>query len=87
MFTWSAVNGTLDVKKDDIIVEFLTTTNGGDVNMSVIIPFVNDDTIEAEEGFYLVMTVYSRADFNVHRNGVALVRIEDDDSKVVLILI
>ena len=87
MFMWSAVNGTLDIEKDDIIVEFPTAASGGDVNVSFIIPFMNDDTIEAEEGFYLVMTVYSRADFNVLRNGVALVRIEDDDSKVVLTLI
>ena len=56
--------------------------------MSVTIPFINDDTNEAEEGFYLLVTINTLlsnpvdvANAVVLRNGVSLVRIRDDDGK------
>lgn len=57
--------------------------------MPVTILFINDDTNEATEGFYLLVTINTLesnpidvANAVVLRNGVALVRIRDDDGKV-----
>ena len=54
--------------------------------MPVTIPFINDNTNEADEGFYLLVTVNTLlsdpidvASAVVLRNGVALVTIRDDD--------
>lgn len=60
--------------------------------MTVTIPFINDDINEAEEGFYLLITVNALlsdptdvSNAIVLRNGVALVRIRDDDGESGLI--
>ena len=57
--------------------------------MPVTIPIINDDTNEALEGLYLLVTINTVesnptdvANAVVLRNGVALVRITDDDGKV-----
>ena len=59
----------------------------------VTVPLINDDTNEATEGFYLLITINTLesnptdvADAVVLRNGVALVRIKDDDGKVYIVL-
>ena len=56
--------------------------------MPVTIPFIDDNTNEAEEGFYLLVTVNTLlsdptdvSNAVVLRNGVALVSIRDDDGK------
>ena len=57
--------------------------------MPITIPIINDDTNEAIEGFYLLVTINTLesnptdvANAVVLRNGVALVRIRDDDGKI-----
>ena len=57
--------------------------------MPVTIPIINNDTNEALEGLYLLVTINTVesnptdvANAVVLRNGVALVRITDDDGKV-----
>ena len=57
--------------------------------MPITIPIINDDTNEPTEGFYLLVTINTLesnptdvANAVVLRNGVALVRIRDDDGKV-----
>ena len=58
--------------------------------MDVFIPFIDDDTNEPQfEGFYLSVSIVvtplsdptDTADARIIRNGVALIRIEDNDSK------
>lgn len=84
----SAVNGNLDIINNKIAITFPAANSTTDVKMSVIIPLNNDDIVEAEEGFYLVITVNTSlshstnvSNMDVLRNGVALIRIKDDDSK------
>lgn len=79
-------NGLQDFVEDSITVTFPATTSGTEVVMTVNIPFINDDTNEADEGFYLLVTVNTLlsdpadvANAEVLRNGVALVTIRDDD--------
>ena len=58
--------------------------------MNVFIPFIDDDTNEPLfEGFYVRVTIdevlsnpADVANAETIRNGVALIRIEDDDSKL-----
>ena len=90
----SAVNGNLDIIKDKISVTFPATISTADVSVPVIIPLINDDTVEAEEGFYLVITVNTSlgnstdiCKVNVLRNGVALIRIKDSDGKAFSVII
>ena len=82
------LNGLQDFDADRITVTFPQTTSTAEVVMPVTIPIINDDTNEATEGLYLLVTI-STVESNptdvanavVLRNGVALVRIRDDDSK------
>ena len=71
---------------DRISVTFPQTTSTAEVVIPVTIPIINDDTNEAEEGFYLLITTnllesnpIDAANAVALRNGVALVRIRDDD--------
>lgn len=80
------LNGLRDFVGDQITVTFPPATSGAEVVMPVTIPFINDDTNEAEEGFYLLITVDTLqsdptdvSNSVVLRNGVALVSIRDDD--------
>ncbi len=87
---WPAVelNGLQDFIADRISVTFPQTTSTAEVVMPVTIPIINDDTNEALEGFYLLVTINTVesnptdiANAVVLRNGVALVQIRDNDGK------
>ena len=80
------VNGLQDFVADRISVTFPQTTSTAEVVIPVTIPIINDDTNESEEGFYLLITTnllesnpIDAANAVALRNGVALVRIRDDD--------
>ena len=82
------VNGLQDFVADRISVTFPQTTSTAEVVMPVSIPIIDDDTNEAIEGLYLLVTINilesnptDVANAIVLRNGVALVRITDDDGK------
>ena len=61
----------------------------GEETINVFIPFVDDDTNEPRfEGFYVHVTIdtvlsdpVDVANAALIRNGITLIRIEDDDSK------
>ena len=83
------LNGLQDFIEDRITVTFPQTTSTAEVVMPVTIPLINDDTNEAEEGFYLLITINTLesnpidvASAVVLRNGVALVQITDDDGNL-----
>ena len=85
------LNGLQDFIADRITVTFPQTDSTAEVVMPVTIPIINDDTNEATEGLYLLVTINTLesnptdvANAVVLRNGVALVRIRDDDGKVII---
>lgn len=80
------LNGLQDFVDNRITVTFPQTSSTAEVVIPVTIPFINDDTNEATEGFYLLVTINTLqsnpldvANAIVLRNGVALVSIRDDD--------
>ena len=87
-FIRSAVNGNVDILKEKITVTFPAANSTTDVYEPVIIYLINDEIVEAEEGFYLLITVNTSLshstdirNVNMLRNGVALIRIKDFESK------
>ena len=82
------LTGLQDFSEDRITVTFPQTTSTVEVVMSITIPIINDDTNENEEGFYLLLTIDTLSSDSVDvanavvlRNGVALVRIRDNDGE------
>ena len=86
------VNGVRDYIEDTVTVTFPASNNPAEEAMNVFIPFIDDNTNEPiNEGFYVRVTINvvlsdpaDVANAETIRDGVALVRIEDDDSKSVL---
>ena len=82
------LTGLQDFSEDRITVTFPQTTSTVEVVMSITIPIINDDTNENEEGLYLLLTIDTLSSDSVDvanavvlRNGVALVRIRDNDGE------
>ena len=82
------LTGLQDFSEDRITVTFPQTTSTVEVVMSITIPIINDDPNENEEGFYLLLTIDTLSSDSVDvanavvlRNGVALVRIRDNDGE------
>ena len=81
-------SGTQDFLNDRFTVVFPPSTSVGEVEMLVTITFIDDDTNEAQEGFYLLASIDSTQSNPTDvqqamaiRNGIALINIDDDDRK------
>lgn len=89
------INGAQDYIEDTVTVTFPASTNPAEETINVFIPFIDDDTNEPiNEGFYVLVTINELlssptdvANAETIRNGIALVRIEDDDSKYFYVLV
>ena len=83
------LNGRLDFIDDSVTVVFPPSNFPGEETINVFIPFIDDDTNEPLfEGFYVNVSIDALrsdpvdiANAELIRNGVALIRIEDDDSE------
>lgn len=83
------INGAQDYIEDMVTVTFPASNNPSEESINVFIPFIDDDTNEPiNEGFYVRVTINELlsnptdvANAETIRGGIALVRIEDDDSK------
>ena len=85
------ISGVQDYIEDSVTVTFPPSNNQAEEAMNVFVPFINDDTNEPiNEGFYVRVTINEVlsdptdvANAQTIRNGIALVRIEDDDSELI----
>ena len=79
--------GSQDFINDEIQVVF--PPSDGLAEVTITIPFINDDINEARESFFITVTVdqvlnnpTDIANIQLLRNGVAQVNIANDDSKI-----
>lgn len=65
--------------------QILVTISAGTQDQQVAIPLIDDDINEASEGFFVVVVeddiAIPETSVELVRDGVTLVRIEDDDCK------
>ena len=86
------INGVQDYIEDTVTVTFPTSNNPAEEAINVFIPYIDDDTNEPiNEGFYVRVTINEVlsnptdvANAQTIRDGIALIRIEDDDSESIL---
>lgn len=86
------VSGKQDFLDDRLQVVFPPSTSTGEDVMLMNISFINDSTNEAQEGFFILASIDTiQSDpMDVQnamaiRNGVALIRIDDDDRKLITV--
>ena len=86
------INRVQDYIEDRITVTFPASNNPAEEAMNIFIPFIDDDTNEPiNEGFYVRVTInevlsnpIDVANAQTIRDGIALIRIEDDDSEFII---
>ena len=89
LYTAVEQTGRQDFIADSVTVTFPPSIFTGEETVNVFIPFIDDDTNEPLfEGFYAMVTINALlsdptdvANAVAIRNGITLIRIEDDDSE------